>query len=377
LKGDTGDPGSPGPKGDTGEAGIAGPQGVKGDTGDPGAPGLKGDTGAVGPAGPKGDQGDTGAVGPAGPKGDQGNTGAIGPAGTKGDKGDTGAVGPAGPQGEQGTPGTSSWVDGAEEVTTSKKVIVGNGVKYGVELTLTCDGGNAGTIRWTGSDFEGCTGTDWVSLTYNPPLVIPTVTSDTGQVWMDRNLGASRVAQSIYDSEAYGDLYQWGRGQDGHEQRTSGSTVDLSVDDVPGHGDFIVVSGVPGDWRSGQNDTLWQGVDGTNNPCPSGFRLPTRDEWAAEVAAYGYTPSGLFASPLKITSGPSRAGYDGSIRTNAPGDAISYYWTHTTGTNDGYSQSFAVQLSEYTLPLSTETNETVQYISTFRHGGYSVRCIKN
>ncbi|MCP4487519.1 MAG: hypothetical protein GY820_09420, partial [Gammaproteobacteria bacterium] len=37
---------------------------------------------------------------------------------------------------------------------------------------------------------------------------IPTVTTSTGQVWMDRNLGASRVAHSITDEEAYGDLFQ-------------------------------------------------------------------------------------------------------------------------------------------------------------------------
>jgi hypothetical protein len=32
----------------------------------------------------------------------------------------------------------------------------------------------------------------------------------TGRIWMDRNLGASRAATSPTDSEAYGDLYQWG-----------------------------------------------------------------------------------------------------------------------------------------------------------------------
>jgi hypothetical protein len=46
-----------------------------------------------------------------------------------------------------------------------------------------------------------------------------------GQIWMDRNLGASRVATSSTDSEAYGDLYQWGRGTDGHEKRDSGTTL--------------------------------------------------------------------------------------------------------------------------------------------------------
>nr|WP_320009862.1 hypothetical protein [uncultured Desulfobulbus sp.] len=47
---------------------------------------------------------------------------------------------------------------------------------------------------------------------------VGTVTSPTGRVWMDHNLGASRVATSYDDKEAYGNLYQWGRGSDGHER---------------------------------------------------------------------------------------------------------------------------------------------------------------
>jgi hypothetical protein len=93
-----------------------------------------------------------------------------------------------------------------------------------------------------------------------------------GQVWMDRNLGASRVATSSTDSAAYGDLYQWGRGADGHQIRTSGTTDVTSDTDVPGHDDFITTNTSPYDWRSPQNDNLWQGVSGINNPCPDMFR---------------------------------------------------------------------------------------------------------
>ena len=42
---------------------------------------------------------------------------------------------------------------------------------------------------------------------------------------MDRNLGASRMALSMGDEKAYGDLYQWGRGTDGHEKLTSTTTT--------------------------------------------------------------------------------------------------------------------------------------------------------
>jgi hypothetical protein len=33
----------------------------------------------------------------------------------------------------------------------------------------------------------------------------------TGRVWLDRNLGATQVATSSFDSAAYGDYYEFGR----------------------------------------------------------------------------------------------------------------------------------------------------------------------
>ncbi|PKP05708.1 MAG: hypothetical protein CVU10_10180 [Bacteroidetes bacterium HGW-Bacteroidetes-5] len=104
------------------------------------------------------------------------------------------------------------------------------------------------------------------------------VVGGAGKIWMDRNLGATRVATSSTDAEAYGDLYQWGRLSDGHQIRTSGTTTTLADSDTPGHNNFIRSSSLPIDWRDPQNDNLWQGVSGTNNPCPSGFRVPTETE---------------------------------------------------------------------------------------------------
>jgi hypothetical protein len=118
---------------------------------------------------------------------------------------------------------------------------------------------------------------------------------------MDRNLGASRAATSSTDAEAYGDLYQWGRAADGHQKRTSGTTSTLSNSDTPGHGNFILAPNSPYDWRSPQNNNLWQGVNGTNNPCPAGYRLPTEAELNAERLSWSSNnAAGAFASPLKL-----------------------------------------------------------------------------
>ena len=62
----------------------------------------------------------------------------------------------------------------------------------------------------------------------------------TGRTWMDRNLGASRVATGSTDAEAYGDLYQWGRAADGHQKRNSSTNTTQSSSDNPGHGNFII-----------------------------------------------------------------------------------------------------------------------------------------
>ena len=68
---------------------------------------------------------------------------------------------------------------------------------------------------------------------------IPTVTS-AGQVWMDRNLGSPKVAESSNDQYALGWLYQWGRLSDGHQDLSSPTTEDTSTGDVPDDGDFII-----------------------------------------------------------------------------------------------------------------------------------------
>ena len=145
---------------------------------------------------------------------------------------------------------------------------------------------------------------------------------------MDRNLGASQAATSSTDANSYGDLYQWGRAADGHQCRNSATTSTLSSTDDPGHGDFITSNSGNYDWRSPQNDNLWQGVNGTNNPCPSGYRIPTEAELEAERGTWNSEDAaGAFASPLKLPLAGGRNSSGGSLyHVNSKG----YYWSSTS-----------------------------------------------
>jgi uncharacterized protein (TIGR02145 family) len=189
----------------------------------------------------------------------------------------------------------------------------------------------------------------------------------TGRVWMDRNLGASQVATSTTDAASYGDLYQWGRAADGHQIRTSGTTTTLSTTDTPGHGGFILSSGSRNfDWRSPQNDNLWQGVNGINNPCPSGYRLPTEAEWVAEIVTWSSNNSaGAFASALKLPVAGGRSLSNGSIGGVGSGG---YYWSSSL---DGAGSQYV-----YSQYVYFNSSNTYKY-SYYRSYGFSVRCIKD
>ncbi len=183
----------------------------------------------------------------------------------------------------------------------------------------------------------------------------------TGTIWMDRNLGASQVATSSTDQNAYGDLYQWGRRADGHQCRTSPTAATLSSVDQPAHSNFILTTTPPYDWRSPQNTNLWQGVNGVNNPCPSGYRLPTETELNNELLSWGSNnSSGAFAAPLKWTLAGRRSYVDGSLLNVG---VYGYCWSSTvSGTYSRYLFFFS----------------SSAYMSdVIRAFGFSVRCLKD
>ena len=168
---------------------------------------------------------------------------------------------------------------------------------------------------------------------------VTTVTSANGRIWMDRNLGATQVATSSTDAASYGDRYQWGRGTT----------------------DFTPSPNAPNDWSSPQNNDLWQGVNGENNPCPEGFRIPTESEWNAERESWiSNNAAGALASPLKLPMAGSLINPDGNV---ASAGETGSYWSSTVSGNQSRFLTF--------------TSIVAGFGTLNRAYGLCVRCLKD
>jgi len=154
----------------------------------------------------------------------------------------------------------------------------------------------------------------------------------TGRTWMDRNLGASRVALSPNDSDSYGDLYQWGRDRDGHEKRNSPTTSLLN------NGTYDAPNGV----------SVW--------------RIPTASEWEAERLSWETNDAaGAFGSVLKLPAAGVRDYFNGLI-VNVGLEGM--YWSRSSlGTN--------------MKSLYFKSNNCTTDVGWGRATGMSVRLIKD
>jgi uncharacterized protein (TIGR02145 family) len=244
--------------------------------------------------------------------------------------------------------------------TAQRNAIVSPAVGLTIyNITVNCLQWWNGTI-W----YDGCGNTQYATGSVfcftGPTRVVDVINPSTGKIWMDRNLGATQVATSSTDAKSYGDLYQWGRRNDGHQCRASITTSTLSSTDHLDHSGFILATNAPWNWRSPQNTNLWQGVNGVNNPCPSGYRLPTDVEWEQERLSWtSNNAAGAFASPLKLPFGGIRTTHGELQMVDTDGQ----YWSSTVSGNNFRNINFEGSYAG---------------MSALNGGaGASVRCIKN
>ncbi|MBN9380465.1 MAG: hypothetical protein J0H74_06855 [Chitinophagaceae bacterium] len=215
-----------------------------------------------------------------------------------------------------------------------------------------------------------------VTFTYNGASVTyGTIASPTtGVCFLDRNLGASVEATAYNDFNGYGDLFQWGRSADGHQlinwtasnmgTPLHGTTASLSSSDNVGNNLFIMSNSSPYDWRSPQNDNLWQGASGVNNPCPPGWYVPTSADWDAESGFGSISNVASGYTLLRLTAAGYRDGGNGGISSFYAG-SFGYYWSSSP-----YQPSLSLKDSRE-LYMSGSQGGT---IDTDRAYGLSVRC---
>jgi hypothetical protein len=123
-------------------------------------------------------------------------------------------------------------------------------------------------------------------------------------------------------------------------------------------------------WRTSRNDALWGvsgtapsgGVNGNNNPCPTGFRVPTNAEFDTEINSWSTkNGDGAFNSSLRLT-------YCGVRFDNGTLDKVGiegWYWVSTNANNGTY---YFKKVVSSTFGTNSPTRAAI---------AMAVRCIKH
>jgi len=222
-------------------------------------------------------------------------------------------------------------------------------------LTLTACGSSGNGTSDGGSENDGGTNEPAKptqnSIVHNGTLYGTVVSPTTGRVWLDRNLGADRVCTGSNDEACYGDVYQWGRDYDGHQDRHSEITYTQETSLEETSHKFVAQKNRTGskrnslevrDWftafgkqsklseqreeRVGtvqekadyevikayakKRQAIWSRTDGSSI-CPVGFRVPNHLEMGNEGLANTDNADKRFHSFLKLPNGALSRVYNG------------------------------------------------------------------
>jgi uncharacterized protein (TIGR02145 family) len=268
-----------------------------------------------------------------------------------------------------------------------------NGVTFAASGTFSATGTQNIVLTATGTPIAKGSNTYTLNTTPNCSFsryaTITGVYANVNGTFKDfatHNLGANTSSNSFTHLNGNSDgtggtvgyLYQWGRQTDGHELRNSTSQAGPVA--APVANKFITTTNING-WLSPSSNTLWgDGTTGTdpvkaaNDPCPTGFKVPSQAQWSglfiggttsgalgsATQNTWTWTTRGIMiGSNLFLPAAGSRYSSDASIGFNFTTGA---YWSSSINGNSAYFISF--------------DNTTVNPgASGVRGSGMSIRCI--
>ncbi len=219
------------------------------------------------------------------------------------------------------------------------------------------------TVTLTVTDNEDATDMDTLTITVTAPAQTclelgeyGTVELANGQIWLDRNLGAS--------AGGVGDYYQWGRTADGHEKLTADTTTVQATTLDPGHGDFINnPNWTTTDSVGTQRQEDWSTANDPRQVCPCGFIVPSYAD-AAAMGGVDYStlnfPDSAEVSIRELDGSISLpyAELDGSISSRYAQPVFGWY-----ATTDSLGHAFLVE--------TARISEGITSAST----GMNIRCI--
>lgn len=205
------------------------------------------------------------------------------------------------------------------------------------------------------------------------------IVAKDGKTWGDRNIGACRPCETQTDTLCYGDLFQWGRGADGHEKRVNLDTQDLnptifpytgsSLHEIANKGDFDWMNSNSTEEKSAfvaERTASWA-LETGNPVCPEGWYIPSKSELKALMDSEGIKNGATaFASSLKLGLAGARSAKSSAVESEG---LVGYVWSRDsdgvdTGGSGNTAYSFTYDgIATFSRPYKAE--------------GHSVRCIKN
>lgn len=279
------------------------------------------------------------------------------------------------------------------------KTIQVQGTKGDVTRAIEVSIPEMGTFTKCGDDIKD---KNWNGTTNT--LIYKTVSVTHGgkqHCWLKSNLGTTEIDATKVSS--YGWYFQWGRGADGHQVycgdgTCSGANICKTLNLSDGYYTNCKIGTAPnlnpdglfrkiifdlsvnaGDWLLPHDSNLWTSTGGANNPCPTGFHVPTlTGDSTGELGELSYLlthPQGAVTNPIVSLdvatplSMPKAGAREYSGQTFAAPDyqsrGSSYcYWSSTTSGNESYA-------------LNIDGSKNPKSVSSKRALGCSVRCIQD